>query len=385
MANEKILIVDDDLDTLKLVGVMLQRKGYRILAANSGAKALAMVKESPPDLILLDVMMPDMDGFEVTRRLRADPETASIPILMFTAKSQVDDKLTGFDAGADDYLTKPAHPAELLARVKKLLAHAPAVASSHSPASPPPPPGWTIGVVGAKGGVGVTTIALSLGLMLHQETKESVVIAELRPGQGTMGLELGHPALGGLASLLGKSAAHITPQVVQDALVSYLPNVRLLLASYDPAETPKENIATMEAIVRHLRHMGKFIVLDLGPTLQPVTHKILPLCDEILLVIENYPHAIKIAKNIIDYLLMHGIGQGRMSGVLNNRTRSDVQLSWTEVQTRLGIPIATVIPPVPEIAYRAQKSGKPIILLQPHGLVASQMGRLVRAEIQKAT
>jgi DNA-binding response OmpR family regulator len=107
---EKILIIDDDVDTLRLVGLMLQRQGYQISAAPNGSQGLTKALEERPDLILLDVMMPDMDGYEVTRRLRKNPATATIPILMFTAKTQLDDKVTGFEVGADDYLTKPTHP-----------------------------------------------------------------------------------------------------------------------------------------------------------------------------------------------------------------------------------------------------------------------------------
>src|SRR4030042_4271034 len=107
---EKILVVDDDVDTLRLVGLMLERQGYEIVAANSGQQALALVLTERPDLILLDLMMPDIDGVEVCRRLRASPETKDILIIMFTAKSQTDDKVEGFDAGADDYLTKPTQP-----------------------------------------------------------------------------------------------------------------------------------------------------------------------------------------------------------------------------------------------------------------------------------
>lgn len=118
---QKILIVDDDLDTLQLVGTTLERQNYEILAAQDGEQGLEMATREIPDLILLDIMMPKMDGYEVTRRLRSNPETASIPIIMFTAKAQVEDKVEGLEAGADDYLTKPTHPTELVARVKAVL------------------------------------------------------------------------------------------------------------------------------------------------------------------------------------------------------------------------------------------------------------------------
>ena len=121
---DKVLIIDDDVDTLKLVGLMLERQGYEIAVASNGTIGLTKAAEERPEHILLDVMMPDLDGYEVTRRLRSNPSLAHIPIIMFTAKTMVDDKVAGFEAGVDDYLTKPTHPAELTAHVKAVLTRA---------------------------------------------------------------------------------------------------------------------------------------------------------------------------------------------------------------------------------------------------------------------
>src|SRR4030043_1895956 len=148
---EKILIVDDDLDTLRLVGLMLQHQGYRIIAPSRVIQAIALSQGDKPDMVLLDIMMPDMDGYEVARKMRSDPATSSIPIIMFTAKTQVDDKVEGFEAGADDYLTKPTQPRELFAHVKAVLAR------GKKPPTPVPAPtkartrGYGTGVMGAKG------------------------------------------------------------------------------------------------------------------------------------------------------------------------------------------------------------------------------------------
>src|SRR5690606_35564113 len=120
--SEKILVVDDDVESLKLISLMLKRQGYDVAIANSGSQALAKAGTELPNLIILDVMMMDMDGYEVCRRLRGNPETRPIPIIMFTAKTLIDDKVAGFEAGADDYLTKPTHPAELASRIKAVLA-----------------------------------------------------------------------------------------------------------------------------------------------------------------------------------------------------------------------------------------------------------------------
>ncbi len=120
--TDRVLIVDDDVDTLRMVGLMLQRQGYEISSASNGEQGLAKAFDEKPDVILLDIMMPDIDGYEVTRRLRKNPLTKSTPILMFSAKTQLDDKVSGYEAGADDYLTKPTVPAELHSHIQALLA-----------------------------------------------------------------------------------------------------------------------------------------------------------------------------------------------------------------------------------------------------------------------
>jgi DNA-binding response OmpR family regulator len=116
-----ILVVDDDADIRRFVEMNLRLEGYRVLSAADGAMALAMVATELPDLVLLDVMMPGVDGIEVTRRLRADSRTATMPIVMLTAKSITADRVLGLTAGADDYIIKPFDTLELVARVRSTL------------------------------------------------------------------------------------------------------------------------------------------------------------------------------------------------------------------------------------------------------------------------
>jgi diguanylate cyclase (GGDEF)-like protein len=113
-----ILVVDDDRNLRKIIQTNLELAGYDVAAAANGEEALQMLDSMQPDLIVLDVMMPVMDGYEVARRVRRHPSNTHVPIIMLTAKSEVEDKLAGFEAGADDYITKPFGPQELLARVK---------------------------------------------------------------------------------------------------------------------------------------------------------------------------------------------------------------------------------------------------------------------------
>ncbi len=121
MAGEKILIVDDEKDILELIGYNLEREGYKIIKALSGEKALRSSRLEIPDLIVLDLMLPGIDGLEVARRLKQDSKTINIPIVLLTAKGEEADIVTGLELGADDYITKPFSPRILLARIRAVL------------------------------------------------------------------------------------------------------------------------------------------------------------------------------------------------------------------------------------------------------------------------
>jgi len=117
----KILIVDDEADALEVLGFKLREAGFTPLFAKDGARALAAVRGERPDLVVLDLMLPEVDGLEVCKILRRDPATARIPILMLTARASEMDRVVGLELGADDYVTKPFSPRELVLRIRKLL------------------------------------------------------------------------------------------------------------------------------------------------------------------------------------------------------------------------------------------------------------------------
>ncbi len=118
----KILVVDDEPEAVELLEFNLKQAGYVVSTAGDGADALKRARTQTPDLIVLDVMLPEMDGFEICKSLRLDSGTAKIPIVMLTAKAAEIDRVLGLELGADDYLTKPFSPRELLLRIKKILA-----------------------------------------------------------------------------------------------------------------------------------------------------------------------------------------------------------------------------------------------------------------------
>ena len=131
MASKRVLVVDDDAKTVELVKLYLNRDGYRVVTAYNGIDALRLAREGRPDLIVLDLMLPGLDGLQVCRTLRNESD---VPIIMLTAKTTEQDKLTGLDLGADDYVSKPFSPKELAARVRAVLRRTPEEALQRGPA-----------------------------------------------------------------------------------------------------------------------------------------------------------------------------------------------------------------------------------------------------------
>ncbi|HEU0297550.1 MAG TPA: response regulator [Anaerolineales bacterium] len=376
--SEKILIVDDDLDTLRLVGLMLQRQGYQISAATNGQQGLDKAFEEDPDLILLDVMMPDMDGYEVSRRLRQNPSTANTPILMFTAKTQLDDKVVGFEVGANDYLTKPTHPSELQARVKTLLARVgrkKGVIGDDGSGNR----GYVIGVLAPRGGLGVTTLAVNLAAGLLNRTKSDVIVAELLPGQGALALDLGLGASKGLVDLLSiNRATDITRDKTREALTHHGSGLKLLLSSDHPRDMQLINQTILyETILSNLAALARFVVLDLGVGIQPFAHKVLPFCNEILIVLEGTPNIISHTRALIDDMVSMNLNKRNINVVLNNRIRSDTQLPTAQVQSKLDFEIISSLSPAPELFTQATRMQAPAVLCQPESLTTRQVNKLV--------
>lgn len=367
---DKILIVDDDIDSLKLIGLMLQRHGYEVVAANAGNQALTKAVSDHPDLIILDVMMPDMDGYEVCRRLRANPDTRAIPIIMFTAKTLVDDKVAGFEAGADDYLTKPTHPAELASRVKTILAR------SSSQRKAEAPKGAAIGLIGAKGGVGVTTLALNIAAAFTL-IGENPILADFRLGQGSLGLLLGVGQSHGMANVLAKPAADIRPASIESELVTHQSGLRALLCSPRVKEAQLNvPVESTLAVVRALKSMGKPAIFDLGAGFSTQISRLQREMEQVVLVVEPNIVSLSMARETLNELESGNSSSGRVHIVVVNRAQSSLQTPWHEIEQMLGQEIRAIISAAHEQVFQAAKAAVPIVIYQPNAVISSQIIKL---------
>jgi len=374
---QTILIIDDDIDTLKLVGIMLERKGFRILASTTGEKGLQLANKEYPDLVLLDVMIPDINGYEIARSIRTNPATENTPIIMFTARSQVDDKVEGLEAGADAYITKPARPRELFAQVNSVLKRAPQ--RSSAPTAVVADKGTLIGIISAKGGIGNSTLATNLAIEIHNQSGEETILADFRPGQGTIGMDLDIQNTNGLIKLLDEEPGTDISDFFPEVLIEHKSGIKTLLSSHHPSDSRYiTHVEQFLQIAKKLPNLATYTILDLGPSLTPLNAQILPKCDKILICLEPSPSNVTQTRILIQDLINSGIGDGRFITVLVNRQRSGVQLSREQTENQLERKIDQIFTPAPELAYQAAANNIPIIQRPEESLTTEQFRDLAK-------
>ena len=372
----KILIVEDDLESLKLLGLMLQSRGYQIVAAQNGAQALSKAESESPDLVLLDVMLPGMDGYEVARRLRANERTATIPIIMLTARGQVTDKVAGFEAGADEYLVKPVHPAELVTRIEALLARSTRL-------GPPvrTPRGKSIGFLGCKGGVGTSTLVINLSVALIRgpASGKRVVLIDAHTGSSTLALQMGLRPQQGLQVLAGRDPAGITADTILAHADRHVSGVLVLGGIPAPrGTTPSFTPAHAEAIIRALEEAVDYVLVDMGTGLDAVNQALLRALDYVMIVLEPHRISLLLAQELLAALDHLEVGRHRQGIVLINRAPASTTPTKDTVEGFLQREIAVVIPPAPELAFQSAERGTPMVIMQPESLIAVQFHQLAQ-------
>lgn len=377
--TKRILVIDDELQTLKLIGLMLEKRGYNIIAAHTGSRGLEKAQAQQPDLIILDIMMPDVDGYEVTRRLRTNPDTADIPIIMFTAKQNLDDKVAGFKAGADDYLTKPVHPAEMVARVEAVLQRSERKRAAQEPSAS------LIGFLGAKGGTGTTTLAVNVAVALAQAVEgQTIALAELRTGMASVAFQLGLPRHQDVSYLLDHPVEEVDANLVEAQLEEHRSGLLVLSGQIEPPGvaykmTPDHSVA----IVQHLAAQVDYLLLDLGIGLEEVNRQLLPQCQTIVVAIEPNRASITLAQALLDTMTQElSIPRHKAALVQIKKNRSGATFNRSTIEGLLQKELTGAIPPAPETAFKSTEEGIPIVMLQADSIVSTQLRALAEHLIE---
>jgi CheY-like chemotaxis protein len=397
----KLLIVDDHPETRSIIGRVLEQQGYQVIAAANGMEALKLAEEEKPDLVVLDFMMPVMDGRETCQRLRQRPEMAKVPIIMFTAVDDPQQKLSVFDAGADDYLNKPTEPAELVDRVKTLLesAYGPLPETNpqdktraHAAADAPgflelpdggAPGGETAGhqviaVLGARGGTGTTTLAINLAAV-YAGMNLTTTLVDLDMVQGHVGLYLNQKNAGGLNALATLPEDEIAEQLPA-FLVSYSPNLRLLLSQINQNRRfPRLSGSQTAVLITALMQTNQIVVADLGQELNEMTRPVLEQADHVIVCLRPERVALSAARQLLNSLKDILFPHVELSAVMCDFGQEGAQLPRTAVEGFLGHPLLTILSIPPAEMTRAVNKSQPLVYLSAQ----TQSGALLRQLAQQ--
>ena len=368
-----ILAVDDSRLTLKLISSMLSVAGYEVATAQSGPEALSLVEDVRPDLIILDVMMPEMDGYEVCRELRRMPLTADVPVLMLTALDSLENKIKGFEAGADDYMLKPFQQTELTARVEALLRR-----SARSPGSVAGLNAKIIAVFSLKGGVGVSTLAANLAVALAQIWDVPTVLVDLALTAGQAALMLNLSLRHTWADLAQVPIEQMDAAVVDDVLLEHASGARVLAAPRRPEESDMVTAKTIGETIALLSQSYHYLVLDLPHDLQDKSLAGLDAAHEVLAVMSPDVASVRAMALALSVFRMLEYPAAKTRLVLNNmfaepsaKLGKTCSLARQDIEATLQRAIDMEIPFAPEMFVPAVNSGVPPVFDAPNSPVGA--------------
>ena len=369
MHSPKILVVDDDAIVRTLLRHTLGNEPYTLLETGDGNHALEIANQELPDLILLDVMMPGLDGLDVLRQLQQQEHTRKIPVIMITALNQDLQISSCLDAGAVDHIIKPFSPVVVQARVRAALRAAQHSRAAASPNAQGSKRGKLIGFIGAKGGVGVTTVAVNTALTLLTSSDQSVIVAELRPCLGTAAHQLGLKPVLNLKPLLDyEDPADINAETVGNCLTPHPYGLRLLLAP--PTMDDRREITAQQAtsIVKTLTEMADCVIIDFPCLPSKATTAALRCCDYVVLTIELETTSLAAAQAMLEGLSYWGVDERSIGAVLVPHHQSaNLSITMSFARTQLKCPIISVIPADGGQYLAAFKTGTPLVLSQSDG------------------
>jgi pilus assembly protein CpaE len=377
-AMTRILVVDDDPTIRKLVELVLTQAGYQVTLAATGEQGFSLASQQSFDMAVLDVMLPGMDGYTLCRRLRAHPRTSLIPILMLTAQAETRDKLAGFNAGADDYVTKPFEPAEFVVRVKVLLARS-AVMTAPAPAKPAQH-GKIWAVFGAKGGVGKTTLAVNLAVALARQPNVRVILVDADFEFGDVGAHLNLSPSRTILDLLPR-IDELDEELISRVLLRHDSNVRVLLGPYRPEDAERIQPEVLTRIIHTLAGHADYVIVDCAANYSERTLVLLENADQILMILTPEIGPVKNTSTFLELAGTLGIPETRIQIVLN-RANSEVGIAAQEVERALNKTIPARLMSGGRPVVLSVNRGIPLLLAQPQHPFAQQVVRV--AELLRA-
>jgi pilus assembly protein CpaE len=372
MDQHKILFVDDEEQIRRLLSSFLTRRGYLVKTAVDGQEALNMLEAETPDLVITDVNMPNVDGVELTRRLRAHPRFGTMPIIMLSAKVQTDEILAGYAEGADEYVPKPIEMRILAAKVESLLRRVTQPAAQVvATVAPEPPAKQVIVFMHGKGGVGTTTLATHAAVALAMSSGRKVTLLDLDLAYGNAARMLGLQPARTLADMAADD--RVSVDALNDLTLTHPSGVKVIAGCDQPEHASTVGgLLVRWTIEQQLAH-SDIVLVDTATWLSEATLAVLPEATTVCVVTTPRMVALEATAGCLGMLGRLGVGRDRSRLVLNNTASKG--LKSEAVVRRLERPVDLAIPFLPSFADAA-RTPKPLDLGQ-----SDQVGAIVARDL----
>ena len=364
-----ILVIDDESINHQLVARALMPLQCDIHFADNGKNGISQARSIKPDVIITDVMMPDVNGYEVARILRRDPQFAATPILVLTAQSGLQDKLRSFEAGADDHLTKPFDPTELIARVTSLLRRVEAVKSSRIEALTGES-ARMIAIHSLRGGAGSSTLAVNLGIGLSLLWREPVVLLDLTMTAGQVALMLNMTLKRTWADIARFTMGGLDWDSLSSIISGHESGVHFVAAPTFPSDAETLRGETLGMALQLIKGHYEYVVADLPHDFSEPAIQALDAADVILMMASPDMASIRAVIAALDTYEKLGYENEKIKLVLSAIVPHS-SLSREKIETALGMPAIVTIPYVQDIFVDAINLGQPPVLNKPNEAVSA--------------
>jgi pilus assembly protein CpaE len=364
----RVLLIDDEPVYYKMIVHALKPHGYEVEYARTGMDGLKTVPLFNPDVIITDVRLPDLSGYEVAQRLRRDPRFENIPLIFLTSQADLSDKLKAFEVGADDYLSKPFQPEELVARVGLLVRRGEVLRVARQ--SEIKDRATVLTVHSLRGGIGSSSVALNLALSLYRLWERPTLVVDSVLNAGQIALMLNASPHHTWEDLVDVKVADIDSGVVEGLVTHHASGLDFIASPAYPIAVDSFSDEVWQAVLEELRNTYEFIVIDTPHDFSNVAIHMMNCSDQILMTVSPEMASIRsavCALNIYDRL---NYGPEKILPILNH-VMPPSGIKQAQVEKVLKRPVKYVVPNAPAEFMRAINFGEPLVLTHPESSITA--------------
>ena len=356
----RILVIDDEPIYHRMIEHALKPLGYELDFAADGSQGLNAALAIQPDVIVTDVMMPGMNGYEVVQRLRKNPRFLYLPVLVLTGKAELGDKLAAFESGADDYMSKPFDPEELIARLGALLKRAELSRTYWDREKERVEEAQTIAVHSLRGGIGTSSMAVNLAIGLWEIWQKPTLLVDAVLTAGQVALMLNAPLKRTWANIWNIAPTELDNMVLNTIIGQHKNGLNFITGPTLPSEAEMITPDLLRSAVNLLRGTNEYVVIDLPHDFSDIAINMLDTSNVVLMMLAPEMASIRAAAVALDTYRKLGYDDRKVKLVMNNVFEHG-GLNRKKIEEALHMPISLEIPYAPVDFVRAVNVGKPII------------------------